>query len=124
MKNLSFPIRLLLLQLALCCLSSIQAQVLLNVKLPPAMQEISGLTVTGPATLWAHNDSGDEPCLYRLSPAGSLLDTLCLPGAGHTDWEGLTHDPAGNLYIGDFGNNFSQRQNLRIYRYHPGRVFT
>jgi hypothetical protein len=32
------------------------------------------------------------------------------------DWEDITQDAAGNIYIGDFGNNENDRQNLSILK--------
>lgn len=69
--------------------------------------------------LWLLNDSRNPPELFRLDPvSGQLLETRRLPVANR-DWEDLTMDGSGNLYIGDFGNNRNARRDLRIYRYHP-----
>ncbi len=69
--------------------------------------------------LWLLNDSKNPSDLFRFDPiAGKLLEIKRLP-VKNFDWEDLTHDPAGNLYIGDFGNNYNKRRNLRIFRYNP-----
>lgn len=69
--------------------------------------------------LWLLNDSNNPADLFRFDPTtGNLLETRRLPVTNY-DWEDLTHDPAGNLYIGDFGNNYNRRRNLRIFRYNP-----
>lgn len=69
--------------------------------------------------LWLLNDSKNPPELFRFDPAeGKLLETRLLP-VQNFDWEDLTHDPNGNLYIGDFGNNYNRRRNLRIFIYDP-----
>ncbi|MFN0174353.1 MAG: hypothetical protein ACKVU0_06890 [Saprospiraceae bacterium] len=69
--------------------------------------------------LWLLNDSKNPSDLFRFDPiAGKLLETRRLP-VKNFDWEDLAHDPAGNLYIGDFGNNLNKRRNLRIFRYNP-----
>ena len=36
--------------------------------------------------------------------------------AENNDWEDITRDNAGNLYIGDFGNNENDRRNLSILK--------
>jgi len=33
----------------------------------------------------------------------------------HIDWEDIATDRAGNLIIGDFGNNWKNRQDLQLY---------
>lgn len=86
--------------------------------LPPELHEVSGLYYAGPDSLWWHNDSGDAPVLYRTNDQGRILSRLALPALRHVDWEDICADDSGHLYIGDFGNNRSQRQDLCIYRYH------
>lgn len=88
-------------------------------RLPASLKEVSGLTLGPDNSLWALNDSGNPPELFELD--AQTLKTrrkLTLP-VPNRDWEDLTSDPAGQLYIGDFGNNGNRRRDLRIYRYHP-----
>lgn len=98
---------------------SAQQKVKKRFRLPPALSEASGLYYAGPDSLWWHNDSGDKPTLYLTDGKGNLKQTLPLPQVRHSDWEDLTHDNQGQLYIGDFGNNANRRQDLKIYRYDP-----
>lgn len=86
--------------------------------LPESLKEVSGFHYGGPDSLWWHNDSGDEPRLYRTDLKGKLLEELYLPQIRNRDWESLAHGGEGYLYIGDFGNNANTRRDLRIYRYH------
>lgn len=87
--------------------------------LPPELPEVSGLYYAGPDSLWWHNDSGAEPILYLTDRRGKLKQTLPVPAALNRDWEDLTADSQGNLYIGDFGNNRNARRDLCIYIFHP-----
>ena len=86
-----------------------------TIRLGPELRENSGLIIAGDQFIW-HNDSGDGPYLYRTDATGKLLrtDTLSAPAS---DYEDLTRDPAGNLYVGDFGNNRGTRTSHAIYRY-------
>jgi hypothetical protein len=87
--------------------------------LPPVLKEVSGMARLPNGDLWLLNDSKNPPELFRFDPlAGKLLETRRLP-VQNFDWEDLASDPAGNLYIGDFGNNYNRRRNLRIFRYNP-----
>ena len=86
--------------------------------LPAALQEVSGLVVGGPDSLWWQNDSGAAPVLFLTNRAGEILRTDTLP-VRNVDWEDLTTDHAGTLYIGDFGNNRGRRKLLTIYSYRP-----
>jgi sugar lactone lactonase YvrE len=36
--------------------------------------------------------------------------------AENNDWEDITKDIHGNIYVGDFGNNDNDRQNLSILK--------
>jgi len=82
--------------------------------LPNDLQEISGLSKVG-ARWWGHEDSGGEEEFYRLDPeTGDILQKIELNNAKNRDWEDIAGD-GQNLYIGDFGNNSNDRQNLGIY---------
>ncbi|MBC3538483.1 hypothetical protein ACFSC6_16140 [Rufibacter sediminis] len=86
-------------------------------KLPSAVVESSGLELADqPNTYWTHNDAGNAPILYKINEQGKLLQEVTVPGATNTDWEDLTRDTQGNLYIGDMGNNSNKRTDLRIYK--------
>ncbi len=86
-------------------------------KLPSELKEISGLYLKNANEFWWHNDSGSQPILYQTNAKGKLTKTIHLDQIKNTDWEELTHDDKGNIYIGDFGNNRNKRKDLRIYIY-------
>ncbi|MBK8967845.1 MAG: hypothetical protein IPM36_14495 [Lewinellaceae bacterium] len=81
------------------------------------LDENSGLAWVNGA-LWAHNDGGSEPKIYRIDTlTNAILQTVTIEGAANTDWEDIAFDGA-NLYIGDFGNNANgNRTDLRIYKF-------
>ncbi|WP_207432431.1 hypothetical protein [Sabulibacter ruber] len=86
-------------------------------KLPDAINESSGLELADtPNTYWTHNDAGNAPVLYQINEKGKLLKQVTISGATNTDWEDLAKDNAGNLYIGDTGNNSNKRKDLKIYK--------
>lgn len=86
-----------------------------KIKLPKVLEEASGLYIESPDKLWWHNDSGGEPRLFATNSDGIIVDSIELKGIQNRDWEDITVDDAGNLYIGDFGNNRNQRQDLTIF---------
>jgi len=94
----------------------------------PALREASGLVASHryAGVLWAHNDSGDQPRLFAFRRDGvAVLPNrvsdparyrgITIDNARNYDWEDITIDPEGRLYIGDIGNNDSARRNLAIY---------
>ena len=83
--------------------------------LPLAFKENSGIIYTD-GHIWLHNDSGDQPFLYKLNLEGELIRSLKIENAKNIDWEDIAQDKAGNVYIGDFGNNYNARKNLCIYK--------
>ena len=87
-------------------------------RLPDVLREVSGLHYAAPDSLWWLNDSGDSPTLYLTNGVGEIKEKIRLP-IRNVDWEDLTGDDKGRLYIGDFGNNRSLRQDLKIYTYEP-----
>lgn len=87
--------------------------------LPMALKEVSGMTRLPNGQLWMLNDSKNPADLFLLDPVSAKIVEIRHLPVSNVDWEDLCHDPAGNLYIGDFGNNGNQRKNLRIFRYNP-----
>jgi hypothetical protein len=90
-----------------------------KIKLPPVLNEVSGLYYAGPDSLWWHNDGGNAPALYLTDSQGLIQKQVILPVLRNVDWEDITADDRGRLYIGDFGNNGSSRRDLRIYAFDP-----
>jgi hypothetical protein len=89
-------------------------------RLPKELPEASGLHIAAPDSLWWLNDSGNAPLLYCTDGNGNLRRELKVGEAANRDWEDLAADDTGHLYIGDFGNNDNQRQDLCIYIFQPG----
>jgi hypothetical protein len=88
----------------------------------PRLRESSGVTPSSrPGLFWTHNDSGDGPMLYATDSAGQDLGRIRVRGVGAIDWEDIGAGPCvvapGRcLYIGDIGDNRSQRPRVTIYR--------
>ena len=91
-------------------------QLKLLANLPNTLKEVSGTqTVKDSNLLWMLNDSGNKPYLYGVSSEGKIEKKVKII-AKNNDWEDLTTDNLGNLYIADFGNNLSKRENLAILK--------
>ena len=112
MKN-KFTILLLVL---FCIELSAQIQnIQSKYNLSNTVSETSGLVFFN-NKLITHNDSGDGPKLYELDTvSGNVSRTITISNATHVDWEDITQDD-NYLYVGDFGNNNGNRQDLKIYR--------
>ncbi|MES2397803.1 MAG: T9SS type A sorting domain-containing protein [Bacteroidota bacterium] len=83
--------------------------------LPVMLIQSSGIEVVNKNYIWSHNDSSGNPELYSFDSTGILLRTLKILNATNIDWEDMAQDALGNFYIGDFGNNTHNRQDLKIY---------
>lgn len=91
----------------------------------PAITESSGLvrSRTHPGVFWTHNDSGDTARIFAVRRDGSpiipkgskVYDGVRIFGAVNEDWEDIAADDAGNLIIGDVGNNNGNRRELALY---------
>jgi hypothetical protein len=83
-----------------------------------AIAESSGLVRSRrhAGVFWTHNDSGDAPRIFAITAEGRLLGEFAVEGVRHRDWEDIAVDGAGNLYLGDYGNNGNARQDLVVYR--------
>ncbi|MFP9114007.1 hypothetical protein ACLI1A_08685 [Flavobacterium sp. RHBU_3] len=78
------------------------------------LKEVSGLEYVN-GTLWAQEDSGNNASLYIIDQKTGKHTEVPVTNAKNNDWEDLAADEAGNLYVGDFGNNENDRTNLAIY---------
>ena len=93
----------------------------LNLKLVP---ECSALwaSPSRPGVFWTLSDSGAKTAITPIRADGTLVPvarsfwgTVTLKGAGNVDWEAVTGDAAGNMIVGDVGNNVSRRKELALY---------
>lgn len=91
--------------------------------LPSTLAENSGMLVSNENAIWLHNDGGDSAKLYLIDTFGTILKTILINNVTNVDWEDITHDNQGRVYIGEFGNNLNSRQDLKIYRIpHPDSI--
>ncbi|WP_299016369.1 hypothetical protein [uncultured Polaribacter sp.] len=89
-------------------------QLRLLADLPKKLEEVSGIEIVPNSSLiWMINDSGNKPELYGLNKRGKIKKEINIIAKNH-DWEDLTSDENGTIYIGDFGNNDNSRKNLSI----------
>lgn len=82
------------------------------------VDEPSGMVVspTHQGVYWVHGDSGTPAALFSVADDGKVTGRLDVQGAKNVDWEDMTLDDEGHLWIGDIGNNNSTRDDLRLYR--------
>lgn len=102
----------------MCCFLSCTNYGQLEVKahLPKKLVEVSGIQYDQKLdAFWMLNDSGNKPHVYLVSQEGKILRRLKI-NAKNNDWEDITMDAKGNLYIGDFGNNGNRRKDLTILK--------
>ncbi len=81
----------------------------------PLIDETSGVEFVN-GKLWTFNDSGNSNSIYRVDTSSStVFQTVQITNATNVDWEDMTSND-NHLFVGDFGNNAGNRQNLKIYR--------
>lgn len=85
--------------------------------LPGKLKEVSGITLSkDKKTIWTIEDQGNKNIVYGMNDRGELVSEVLVENADNMDWEDITSDPQGNIYIGDFGNNDNDRQDLAILK--------
>ncbi|MGE5609165.1 MAG: hypothetical protein ACM359_07915 [Bacillota bacterium] len=94
--------------LAACQIGSIQDR---------AIAESSGIIASRkhPGVFWTHNDQGNDPILFAINRDGQLISQFRID-AKNDDWEDIAIDDAGNLYIGNIGNNGGKRDAIEVLR--------
>lgn len=88
----------------------------LEFEIPSDLSEVSGMVHNSDGSFWMLQDSGNANILYKINESGQLIQELTLNNHKNTDWEELTSDAFGNLYVGDFGNNKNTRKDLKILK--------
>lgn len=84
------------------------------------LNEISGMieSVQYPNNFWVHNDSGDQPRIFRVNRELEIVQEVQIEGVNHVDWEDIAYGNYGSqktLFIGDIGDNLAVRDQIQIY---------
>jgi hypothetical protein len=84
----------------------------------PGLSESSGLVASRrqPGLFWTHNDSGNAAQIFAIDGQGHLRGRFAVEGARNVDWEAITIDADGHLWIGDIGDNLNRRDDQRLLR--------
>lgn len=99
------------------CQPQAQQKLATLTELPKNIKESSACEVVkGSDLIWTLEDQKNENVIFGFTKTGELKRTIKITNVENNDWEDLTSDDQGNLYIGDFGNNDNERQNLAIYK--------
>ncbi len=82
-----------------------------------SLKELSAVeTIPNSNLLWSIEDSGNANKIYGLNTEGDIVKNISITNIKNRDWEDLTSDNQGNLYIGDFGNNSKKYKKYFIYK--------
>ncbi len=88
----------------------------------PSIDEASGMTASRlhQGVVYIVEDSRNGPTVFAVDNDGDTAATFTLAGATNVDWEAMAPgaDGQGNptLWIGDIGDNDSERPSIRLYR--------
>jgi predicted esterase len=90
---------------------------LTSYKLPLALKNASGVLKGQDGTFWSVNDGqGKLPLMFNFDTTGKVIRTVRIQGATNVDWEDLTQDSEGNIFIGDIGNENNLRKSFQVYK--------
>jgi hypothetical protein len=94
-----------------------KGNLIVTADLPSILSEASALQMTRTSNdLWIIEDAGNTNTLYAIDSLGKLTKEITIENAKNKDWEDLTTDSIGNIYIGDFGNNSKKRNKFTILK--------
>jgi len=111
MKYLSLVLFLFLLS---ACANYGQLTVI--TKLPNSLKESSGIAYYKNDKVWTMEDHGNKDVIYQVDFKGNITSEFKVKNAKNEDWEDLTTDKKGNLYVADIGNNDNDRKDLVLYK--------
>ncbi|WP_435623632.1 hypothetical protein [Flagellimonas sp.] len=92
-------------------------------KLPTKLSEVSGLIALKNKSLWVIEDNGNKDKIYEITQEGNLVREFKVENGKNHDWEDLAKDEEDNIYIGNFGNNSNDRENLSILKINNNKGF-
>ncbi len=81
---------------------------------PDELQENSGLIFHN-SHLYSINDGGNSTDFQELDTLGTIVRSINVSESQNIDWEAISQNDS-TIFLGDFGNNGGNRQNLCIYR--------
>ncbi|NND77456.1 MAG: hypothetical protein HKN39_04680 [Flavobacteriales bacterium] len=84
--------------------------------MPSEVDESSGLSFTGPNSIWTHNDTDNDALIFNIDLNGTFLEEIELSDVIPVDFEDVAFDGLINFYIADLGNNLNDRMDLKIYK--------
>ena len=94
------------------------------------ISEASGLAASrqNPGVLWTHNDSSYPGTVFALSTNGLLISRYSVPNVFGGDFEDIAIGPGPRpehqyIYLGDIGDNFLRRPNIRVIRFPEPAVY-
>lgn len=106
---------LMFLSLTSCSPGSGKLEIVANMS--SNLTEVSATeTIPNSNLIWVIEDAGNKNHLYGLNTNGAIVKDITISNSENVDWEDLTSDSFGNLYIGDFGNNKGKRDTFTIYK--------
>ena len=99
------------------CVEKTSSTIILEkvMKFPKKMDEVSGIIYKS-NSIFCIEDSGNLNSIYKFNLYNNDREETQVNTIENIDWEAITSDQQGNLYIGDFGNNANDRKNLSIYK--------
>ncbi|WP_290699658.1 hypothetical protein [Lacinutrix sp.] len=107
--------RILILSIILVSCQTGKLEVIANID--NKLDEVSANEIIPQSNLiWVIEDSNNKNNIYGLNAKGNISKNIDVSNAKNIDWEDLTKDKEGNLYIGDFGNNSRKRKIFTIYK--------
>ncbi|WP_133248505.1 hypothetical protein [Pedobacter yonginense] len=119
----------------LCFLKGADAQNTVTKVIPAELSEISGLVISKNNLFYVHNDSGDTSRIFAMDAKGNLVSTIYFKGdpsikqLGVADCEDIAAGPGpiknkSYIYLGDIGDNASNRPYVTVYRLPEPSNFT
>lgn len=91
-------------------------QTTVGYKIPKALNNVAGIWSSSTGKLFGINGKRSAPVVLNFDTLGRVEKMTFVTNAANLNWQDITPDNEGNLYIADIGNDNYKREHFQLYK--------
>lgn len=91
-------------------------QTTVGYKIPKALNNVAGIWSSPTGRLFGINGKRSAPVILNFDTLGRVEKMTFVSNAANLNWQDITPDQEGNLYIADIGNDNFKREHFQLYK--------